>query len=401
MNIPATVLVGEDVARNSDSSVELSIVLPCLNEAETLGAVIDRARRFLLAYDVDGEIIIADNGSTDGSIDIAEGAGATVVHVQERGYGSALIGGINAARGTFIAMGDADLSYDFMGLMPFLEKLREGRDLVMGNRFLGGIGRGAMPPLHRYLGNPVLSFTGRLLFGAPVGDFHCGLRAFRRDAILGLNLNTPGMEFASEMVVRAHLRKLRIEEVPATLSKDGRSRAPHLQSWRDGWRHLKFLLTFSPRWLFIYPGLTLLVVSLAAFLYLLPGYKVLGSARLGVHTLTFAGFGVLVGVQLASFGLIASVLGVRESFWLSSGRLDRIKRWLTIDRGMIVGGTFILAGIVGAAAAFWAWASGGYGDLSVESSMRIVVPASVIGVVGIQIVFTCFLFELLNRPSQR
>jgi hypothetical protein len=258
-----------------------------------------------------------------------------------------------------------------------------------------------MPPLHRYLGNPVLSFTGRLLFGAPVGDFHCGLRAFRRDAILSLNLNTPGMEFASEMVVRAHLRRLRIDEVPTTLSKDGRSRAPHLQSWRDGWRHLKFLLTFSPRWLYIYPGLTLLVVSLAAFLYLLPGYKVLGSARLGVHTLTFAGFGVLVGVQLASFGLIASVFGVRESFWLSSGRLDRFKRWLTVDRGIIVGGAFILAGIVGAGAAFWAWALGGYGDLSVERSMRIVVPASVIGVVGIQIVFTCFLFELLNRPSQR
>lgn len=381
--------------------VELSIVLPCLNEAETLGAVIDRARRFLAAYHIDGEIIVADNGSTDGSIEIADKLGATVTPVKARGYGSALIGGIEAARGEFVAMGDADESYDFMDLMPFVEKLRSGSDLVMGNRFLGGIGKGAMPRLHRYLGNPVLSFAGRLMFGAPVGDFHCGLRAFRRDAILGLNLNAPGMEFASEMVVKAHLRELRIEEVPTTLRKDGRSRPPHLQSWRDGWRHLKFLLIFSPRWLYVYPGLALLAVSLAAFIYLLPGYKVWGSARLGVHTLTFAGFGVLVGVQLASLGLIASVYGVRESFWFSSGRLSRVKRWLTVDRGVVVGGTLVSVGIAGAAYAFWRWAASGYGDQTVEQQMRIVIPASVLCVVGIQIAFTSFLIELLDRPSQK
>jgi glycosyltransferase involved in cell wall biosynthesis len=381
--------------------IELSIVLPCLNEAETLGAVIDRARRFLAAFDIEGEIIVADNGSTDGSIEIAEALGAVVSPIETRGYGAALIGGINAARGEFVAMGDADESYDFLGLMPFLEKLRGGSDLVMGNRFLGGIGKGAMPPLHRYLGNPVLSFAGRLLYGAPVGDFHCGLRAFRRDAILGLNLNAPGMEFASEMVVKAHLRQLRIDEVPTTLKKDGRSRAPHLRSWRDGWRHLKFLLLFSPRWLYVYPGLVLLAISLAAFVYLLPGYKVLGSARLGVHTLTFAGFGVLVGVQLASLGLIASVYGVRESFWFSSGRLSRIKRWLTVDRGVVVGGMLVLAGMAGGAYAFWSWATAGYGDLTVENEMRVVIPASVLCVVGIQIAFTSFLVELLDRPSQR
>lgn len=396
----AAALANEE-AVESLCEVELSIVLPCLNEAETLGAVIDRAQRFLHAYHVTGEVIVADNGSTDGSITIAEQLGAKVVHVQDRGYGAALMGGIKSARGQFVAIGDADQSYDFMSLMPFLEMLRDGGDLVMGNRFLGGIGRGAMPPLHRYLGNPVLSFAGRLFSGAPVGDFHCGLRAFRREAILGLDLNSSGMEFASEMVVRAHLGRLRIDEVPTTLAKDGRSRPPHLRSWRDGWRHLKFLLTYSPRWLYIYPGLTLLAISLAAFLYLLPGYQLLGSARLGVHTLAFAGFGVLVGVQLASLGLIASVFGVRESYWYSNGHLDRVKRWLTIDRGVLIGGALVLLGFALALFAFWNWARTGYGDLSVESTMRIVIPASVIAVVGIQTAFACFLFELLDRPPRQ
>ena len=380
--------------------VELSIVLPCLNEAETLGAVIDRAHKFLLAYNVNGEVIVADNGSHDTSVEIAEQAGARIVHVSAKGYGSALMGGIAAAAGKFVAIGDADQSYDFMDLMPFLEKLRDGSHLVMGNRFQGGIGKGAMPPLHRYIGNPVLSFAGRLLYQAPVGDFHCGLRAFNRESILGLGLDAPGMEFASEMVVKAQLRRLRIDEVPVTLRKDGRSRAPHLRSWRDGWRHLKFLLTFSPRWLFIYPGLALLILSLAAFIYLLPGFKLLGSTRLGVDSLTFAGFGVLVGVQLASLGLIASVFGVRESYWFTSNRLERVQHWLTVDRGVIVGAALVFAGITGAIAAFWAWAARGYGDLSVERELRIVIPASVAAVVGIQIIFTCFLFELLRRPAR-
>lgn len=396
----AAALASSKLAQAS-AEVELSIVLPCLDEAETLAAVIDRAQRFLHAYDVAGEIIVADNGSTDRSIAIAEQMGARVVHVPDRGYGAALIGGITAAQGRFVAMGDADESYDFMSLMPFLEALRGGSDLVMGNRFLGGIGKGAMPPLHRYLGNPVLSFAGRLFTGAPVGDFHCGLRAFRRDAIIGLGLNSSGMEFASEMVVRAHLGNLRIDEVPTTLSKDGRSRPPHLRSWRDGWRHLKFLLTYSPRWLYIYPGLALLAVSLIAFLYLLPGYQVLGSARLGVHTLAFAGFGVLVGVQLASLGLIASVFGVRESYWHSSGRLEKIQRWLTIDRGVLVGGALVVIGFAGALFAVWDWSQRGYGDLSVERTMRIVIPASVVAVVGVQTAFACFLFELLGRPPRR
>lgn len=394
----ATVAKAAERTRRVTSSLELSIVLPCLNEAETLAAVIDRARRFLAAYNVAGEIIVADNGSTDGSTEIAKHSGARVVPVEERGYGAALMGGIRAARGEFVAMGDADESYDFMGLMPFIERLRSGSELVMGNRFLGGIGRGAMPPLHRYLGNPVLSFAGRLFFNAPIGDFHCGLRAFRRDSILALNLSAPGMEFASEMVVRAQLRGLRIEEVPTTLSKDGRSRPPHLRSWRDGWRHLKFLLTFSPRWLYIYPGLALIAACLLAFIALLPGFLTIGDVRLGVNSLLFAGIGIIVGFQLTSMGLIASLFGVRESYWQETGRLQSIKRWLSIDRGCVIGGSMILGGLIGLGSAVWGWARLGFGDLAVEPMMRVIIPSMLLGVVGIQFMFTCFLTELLSRP---
>src|SRR5687767_10860618 len=258
---------------------ELPIVIPCLNEAETLSHCVEEARRFFRAYEVAGEVIVADNGSTDGSPEIAERAGARVVHVEDKGYGAALLGGIRAASTPYVAMGDADGSYNFMGLQPFLEKLRAGADLVMGNRFLGGIGRGAMPKLHRYVGNPALSFAGRLFYRSDVGDFHCGLRAFRRDAILGLGLSSSGMEFASEMVVKAQLRGLNIAEVATTLAPDGRSRPPHLRSWRDGWRHLKFLLLFSPRWLFFYPGTALALVGLIAFALLLPGYQRVGDVR--------------------------------------------------------------------------------------------------------------------------
>jgi len=395
----ATVAKAAERPRPDAIALELSIVVPCLNEAETLGAVIDRAHRFLTAYNIAGEVIVADNGSTDGSIEIAQDAGARVIPVAERGYGAALMGGIRAARGEFVAMGDADQSYDFMGLMPFLERLRTGSDLVMGNRFLGGIGRGAMPPLHRYLGNPVLSFAGRLFFNAPIGDFHCGLRAFRRASILALDLSAPGMEFASEMVVRSQLRGLKIEEVPTTLSKDGRSRPPHLRSWRDGWRHLKFLLTFAPRWLYIYPGLALIAVSLAAFLILLPGFVTIGEIRLGVNSLLFLGFGIIVGFQLTSMGLIASLFGVRESYWQGSGRLERIRRWLSIDRGCIIGGTMIVAGLIGLASAVWGWARLDFGDLAVEPMMRVIIPSMLLGIVGPQFMFTCFLVELLSRPA--
>ncbi|MGI4877353.1 MAG: glycosyltransferase family 2 protein, partial [Janthinobacterium lividum] len=278
--------------------VELSIVMPCLDEAETLANCIVRANRFLAESGVAGEVLIADNGSTDGSQEIARALGARVVDVPARGYGAALQAGILASRGRYVAMGDSDESYDFLALMPFVERLRAGDDLVMGNRFQGGIAKGAMPPLHRYLGNPVLSFAGRLFYDAPIGDFHCGLRAFRRDSILRLGLRTTGMEFASEMVVRATLARLAISEVPTTLSPDGRSRPPHLRSWRDGWRHLKFLLTYAPKWLFFYPGAALATVGLILLAALLPGSLRIGSITLGVHTLLFAAAGIVIGAQL-------------------------------------------------------------------------------------------------------
>ncbi|HWT11460.1 MAG TPA: glycosyltransferase family 2 protein [Allosphingosinicella sp.] len=380
--------------------LELTIVIPCLNEAETLAQVIDRAQRFLHAYGVAGEVVVADNGSTDGSTAIAIGGGARVVPIAERGYGAALRGGIEAARGKYVAMGDADCSYDFMGLMPFLERLREGIDLVVGNRFLGGIGKGAMPPLHRYLGNPVLSLAGRVFFAAPIGDFHCGLRAFRRDSIRSLGLSSSGMEYASEMIVKAQLAALTMAEVPATLSKDGRSRPPHLRSWRDGWRHLKFLLLFSPRWLFLYPGLALLAAGLVGFLGLLPGDRTIGSVRFGVHSLLFSGAAILIAVQLMSFGLLASLFGARERYWAESGWLRRVRGLLSIDKGCLAGGGMMLLGAAGSAVAFSSWAGAGFSDMDPDALMRISIPSVLLAGIGLQTLLTAFLLELLSHPAR-
>ena len=378
--------------------IELTIVIPCLNEAETLAEVVDRAHRFLHAYGVRGEVIVADNGSTDGSVTIAIAAGARVVPIAERGYGAALRGGIAAARGTYVAMGDADCSYDFMALMPFLERLRAGTDLVVGNRFLGGIGRGAMPALHRYLGNPVLTLAGRLFYSAPIGDFHCGLRAFRRDAITALDLTSSGMEYASEMIVKAQLAGLSMAEVPTALAKDGRSRPPHLRSWRDGWRHLKFLLVFAPRWLFIYPGLALFMLGLGAFAALVPGDLSIGRVRFGVHTLLFASSAILIAVQLMSFGVLANLFGARERYWPASRRLEAIKRRFSIDNGCIAGGGMLAVGLVGALGALATWAGAGFSDMNPETLMRISIPSVVLAAVGLQVILTSFLIELLSQP---
>jgi glycosyltransferase involved in cell wall biosynthesis len=383
-----------------ERDVELSIVIPCLNEAETLAAVIDRAQRFLTAYGVDGEVLIADNGSSDGSIEIAEAAGAKVVAIKERGYGAALRGGIAAARGRYVAMGDADCSYDFMSLMPFLSGLRAGHDLVVGNRFAGGIGRGAMPPLHRYLGNPVLSWAGRVFYAAPIGDFHCGLRAFRRDAILALDLHAPGMEFASEMIVKAQLCGLSLIEVPTTLAKDGRSRPPHLRSWRDGWRHLKFLLLFAPRWLFVYPGAAMFIVGLIAFLALMPGDVTVGGVRFGMHTLLYVGAAMLVGSQLVGFGVLAMMFGARERYWATPPVFAAIRSWMTIDRACATGGLLVLLGLAGSVLALGRWASTGFGDMSADMLMRLSVPSIVLIGVGLQLALTSFLIELLSHPSR-
>ena len=382
--------------RADAGAIELSIVMPCLNEAETLGACIAKANRFLADSGVRGEVVIADNGSTDGSQQIATDLGARVVAVPVRGYGAALQAGITASRGTFVAMADSDDSYDFLGLMPFVAKLREGFDLVMGNRFQGGIAPGAMPPLHRYLGNPVLSFVGRLFYPSTIGDFHCGLRAFRRDAILGLGLKTTGMEFASEMVVKATLGGLRVTEVPTTLSPDGRSRPPHLRSWRDGWRHLKFLLTFAPKWLFFYPGLVLAALGTILLAALLPGSVRLGSVTLGVHTLLFAAAGVIIGAQLMSFAVVARLFGVREKLWPSSPRIDLARRWFTIDRTCVAGAAMLAGGIAVAVVALSGWAGRGFGNLDVEGTMRLAIPSVLLCALGVQALVTGFFTALLT-----
>src|SRR6267378_7884160 len=295
-----------------NETCELTILMPCLNEAETLASCISKARAFLARSGCTGEVVIADNGSTDRSPAIAAANGARVVHVAERGYGSALLGGIRAARGKFVIMGDSDDSYDFSRLDAFVEQLRAGFQLVMGNRFRGGILPGAMPPLHRYLGNPVLTGIGRLFFKSPVGDFHCGLRAFRRDAIERLDLRTHGMEFASEMVVKATAFGLRVTEIPTTLSPDGRDRAPHLRTWRDGWRHLRFLLLYSPRWLFLYPGGLLMIIGLLVGLLLLRGPLTVGGVNFDVHTLLYAAMAVIIGFQAIVFAMFTKVFAMSE-----------------------------------------------------------------------------------------
>jgi hypothetical protein len=392
-----------DIATTSTAAelppIELSIVMPCLNEAETLGICIKKAQQFLRDHDVAGEIVIADNGSVDGSQQIARTLGARVIDVPVRGYGAALIHGIRAARGRFVAMGDSDDSYDFLGLAPFLARLRAGDELVMGNRFKGGIADGAMPPLHRYLGNPVLSFVGRLFYRSHIGDFHCGLRAFSREAILRLGLSTPGMEFASEMVVKAHLQGLRIAEVPTTLSPDGRSRPPHLRSWRDGWRHLKFLLTYAPKWLFFYPGATLAGLGAVGLAALLPGTAALGDVRLDVHTLLFAAAAVLIGVQLMSFAVLARLFGVRERYWADGPRLALARRWLAVDRGCIAGGLLLLAGGGLAALALGGWIGQGLGDMATGTLMRLVIPAVLLSALGVQVVSTSFMVGLLGSDD--
>ncbi|OKH24875.1 dolichol-P-glucose synthetase [Hydrococcus rivularis NIES-593] len=373
-------------------SPELSIVMPCLNEAETLATCIKKARQYLDQHQIAGEIVVADNGSTDGSQEIAIRMGARVVHVEQKGYGSALRGGIAAANGKYIIMGDADDSYDFTQLDPFLEQLRAGHDLVMGNRFKGGIKPGAMPPLHKYLGNPVLTWIGRLFFASPCKDFHCGLRGFRKDAIAALDLRTSGMEFASEMVVKATLHKMKITEVPTTLSPDGRSRPPHLRSWRDGWRHLRFLLLYSPRWLFLYPGALLMLVGLIVGIWLLPGPRGL----FDIHTLLFAATAILVGFQAVLFAVFTKIFAISEGLLPEDPRLNRLFRYIDLEKGLIVGSLLLLAGIGGSIYAFGIWGTQDFGVLDPTKTMRIVIPAVTSLSLGFQIVLSSFFLSVLG-----
>ncbi|MEO8531321.1 MAG: glycosyltransferase family 2 protein [Deltaproteobacteria bacterium] len=376
---------------------ELTILMPCLNEAETLAACITKARGFLDRTGIVGEILIADNGSTDGSQAIAERLGARVVPVSIKGYGAALATGIEAATGRFIVMGDSDDSYDFSKLDGFVAALRNGADLVMGNRFQGGIARGAMPPLHRYLGNPVLSTIGRVLYRTPISDFHCGLRGFSRDAIIGLRLNTPGMEYASEMVFKASLAGLKIVEVPTTLAKDGRSRPPHLRSWRDGWRHLKLMLTFAPFWLFLYPGLALLIVGLPTFVALLFGPVRIFGLNFTSGTLIFASTAVITGVQMVWFHLLAHLFAVRFGLLPTSARFEAQRSRITTDLASTIGGAFVLLALIATLWAVIRWAQVGFGDLEPEKMIRIASAVSVFMALGVQSITNGFLWGLLNQ----
>ena len=380
---------------------EFSIVMPCLNEAETVGICIQKAQKFMRDHEIVGEVIVADNGSTDGSQVIANRLGARVVSVEAIGYGNALMGGIAAARGKYIIMGDADESYDFGNLDLFVEKLREGFALVMGNRFQGGIGPGAMPPLHRYLGNPVLSGIGRLLFRSPCGDFHCGLRGFDKNAVLELDLRTTGMEFASEMVVKATLHRMRVAEVPTTLSPDGRSRSPHLRSWRDGWRHLRFLLIYSPRWLFLYPGALTMLVGLITTLWLLPGPRSVGSVTLDVHTLLYTAVLIMVGFQAVNFAVFTKVFAITEGLLPEDPRLNRLFHIVNLEVGLIIGCSLIIIGLVGSFYAFSNWGLRAFGPLEPARTLRIVIPASLSLALGLQIILSSFFLSVLGLGRRR
>jgi glycosyltransferase involved in cell wall biosynthesis len=386
--------------RSGNVSVELTILMPCLNEAETLSVCIQKARAFLDTNAIAGEILIADNGSSDGSQQIAQAGGSRVIAVTERGYGAALMGGITHARGKYVIMGDADDSYDFSNLLPFVQRLRTGADLVMGNRFEGGIELGAMPFLHRYLGNPVLSAVGRLFFKIRVRDFHCGLRGFRRDSILGLKLRTTGMEFASEMIVRGALAELRIEEVPTTLSPDGRSRPPHLRTWRDGWRHLSFLLMYSPRWLFMYPGFLLLIAGVLGTAALFSGPLTIGAITFDIHTYIVACFLILLGAQAVGFAIIARRFAVSHGLAPPSRRYSKLIDALTLERVLIMSGILFLLGSAGLLGAVSVWAATGFGPLEYSSLLRTLILSTTVMSIGVQAAFTAFLSAIIEVPTR-
>ena len=376
--------------------MELTVVLPCLNEAETLAVCIRKAKASIAGLGIDGEVVVADNGSTDGSQDIARAEGARVVDVPIRGYGAALTAGIADAEGEFVIMGDADDSYDLSNLGPFVEALRGGADLVMGNRFAGGIEPGAMPALHRYLGNPALTAIGRFLFRSPAKDFHCGLRGFRREAILELDLRTTGMEFASEMVVKATLNKLNIVEVPTTLSPDGRSRAPHLRRWHDGWRHLRFLLLYSPRWLFLYPGVVLFLVGLVLGGVLLAGPIQIGEHALDVSALVYAMAAVLIGFQAILFAAFSGAFVANEGLMLPSPGMQKAFKVLNLERGLIIGLLLLIVGVGLAIYGFIIWGSSDFGALDAGDAIRLAVPAATLSVLGFETIMGSFFLSVLG-----
>jgi glycosyltransferase involved in cell wall biosynthesis len=377
------------------AAVEISIVMPCLDEVETLATCIAMARQAIEKGGYSAEIIVADNGSSDGSQLVARELGVRVVDVHKKGYGSALIAGIVAANGRFVVMGDADASYDFSAIAPLIAKLREGYDLVVGNRFMGGIQPGAMPWSHQWFGNPVLTRISRMFFHAPVGDTHCGLRAFTKDAYERMRLRATGMEFASEMVIKASLKGMRITEVPVVLHPDGRTRPPHLRTWRDGWRHLRFMLLFSPRWLFLYPGLALLIGGFVLSALLVAGPLRIGGVRLDIHTLLVAGFLSLLGYQLVLFAVFTKMFAIREGFHPPHPALQTLLRYITLEVGLLAGALMALGGLVALVLAVVSWQSVGFGNLNPSMTMREVIPAVVLLALGTQTIFASFFISIL------
>jgi hypothetical protein len=392
-----------DSGSNSDVGVdcELTILMPCLNEAETLATCIRKAKDYLRRSGVSGEVLVADNGSTDGSREIAVAEGARIVPVTERGYGAALIGGIKAARGRYVVMGDADDSYDFSKLDPFVNELRGGSALVMGNRFRGGIDPGAMPFLHKYLGNPVLSFVGRLFFASSIKDFHCGLRGFNRDKVRDLDLRTTGMEFASEMVVRAALAGYQISEVPTTLKKDGRSRPPHLRTWRDGWRHLRFLLMYSPKWLFFYPGTFLLIAGILGATLLLPGPVRVGEVGFDTHTFIVSCICILLGLQSVTFALISRRYATNEGFIPPSPRFASLLDSITLEKILLFALMIGLGGTGGVAWCVYTWTSEAFVVSSYPTFLRVLTLSMTAIAAAFSLAFTAFLAGIMDIPRQR
>jgi hypothetical protein len=383
------------------TDLEVTVLMPCLNEAETLETCVRKALLSLTELGVRGEVLVSDNGSTDGSQEIAVKAGARVVQAPRRGYGAALITGIAEARGRYVIMADADDSYDLTNLGPFIEKLREGHDVVMGNRFRGGISPGAMPFLHRYLGNPVLSWLGRALFDLKgVGDFHCGIRGFDRDRIIDLDLRMPGMEFASELVVRAALNGYDMTEVPTTLQPDGRSRAPHLRTWRDGWRHLRFLLVFAPRRTLVWPGLIVFLLGLVSTVTLATGARHIGGVEFDVNALVYACLAVLVGAQLLLFGGFAELYGRFEGL-VRDDRPSLWTRWLTFERCIMIGLSLVALGLVGTVVAVADWGQTGFGDLDPRGTIRLVLPSATAIALGVIGVFSGLFSSLLTLRGMR
>jgi len=381
--------------------MKISIVMPCLNEAETLAICIQKANSWIAKSGLACEVIIADNGSTDGSQDIALANGARVVPVAARGYGSALFAGCQAADGEWIVMGDSDDSYDFSNLNAFVIKLNEGYDLVMGNRFLGGIKPGAMPWKNRYIGNPILSWVGRVLFRCEAKDFHCGLRAFTKKAFQAMDLRTTGMEFASEMVIKANIFKMKVAEVPITLSPDGRSRPPHLRPWRDGWRHLRFMFLFSPKWLFIIPGLSIVAITLPLYLSLLSGPVQVGSVELDVHTLFYAETGLVIGYLAVCLGMIVNLFGVREGLLRIKGNINSFYSFPLLEIGSITGLILTIAGGILASYALNSWRLEGFGGLPTHPLLRMVSLSTTLILFGAITFLMSLIMGFLSLPTRR